>query len=947
MNFGRRFFSLTLIAILFVALFSLNALAGTTGKIAGQVVDAATGEPLIGANVIIRDSNRGAATDLDGYYYIINLPPGSYNVEISSVGYASQIFSEVTINIDKTTTMNVRLQPQALQGEEVTIIAKKPVIEVDRTFATATVGEQDLKVMPITKIQEAIDLQAGVVDGHFRGGRSSEVVYMIDGIPVQDIYDNKQSTQVSQDVVKELQVITGTFNAEYGQAMSGVVNMVTKDGGSQVSGMVGAEFGDYLSSHTEEFYNIDDVDPSAINNYQFSLSGPITEKIGFYINGRKDKNEGWMYGWNRFDVEFPGEYLALGDHWVTLTPDEQLHLMDSLGITSEMLNSDSDLYLHLLDVMGRGDNEAVSMNPDDNMYLFGKLSFQINPTTKLNYISMWEDREYRDFDREYINIPEADYNRFRHARTNSLKLTSSLSQSAFVEVGLSNSYTEYYHHVYEDILDERYYYMFAGIENYNPVYTTNVAGVKYEHFRRYSNSNIFQAKLSWQANKTHYIVGGANISTNEVFYRSLNDDISDLGPTFGYGDRMAVPGVDDFNHDHYRYKPIEGAVYIQDKIELETLVINAGIRFDYFDSKGKLLVDPRDPDVYHPIRNGLNLSNAQRLRHWYDDPTPKFQMSPRLGIGYPISESGVLHFAYGHFFQRPNYEYLYNNPEFEIKRQGTGLHTIIGNADLDAEQTISYEFGFDQALTSELSMGVSLYQRDIRGLVSADKIVETYMAGTYYAQYINRDIAEVRGVLLSLNKQYSNNFSASVDYTYQIAEGVASDPNAAYNAQSGDDVTEPIKQLIPLSWDRRHTLNVNFNYVVPQSWGFSVIGTVGSGLPYTINTSSSKIKDLDLSFENDGRKPTYINMDLNLFKQINLLKDSGINARFEMTVRNLFDRLNENDVFGDTGRATYRTDIPNIAGENSTYNTFNEFFYYYPNHYSRPREIRFGIVMEF
>ncbi|MFH0882443.1 MAG: TonB-dependent receptor, partial [bacterium] len=253
----------------------LSAFAGTTGKIAGRITDASTGEPLSLVNVVVDGTTRGAATDLDGYYFIINLSPGTYTLNVSALGYKAQIITGIDVSVDKTSNVDVELESEVIQGEAVTVVAQRPAVEKDRTFATATVGDQDLQVMPVNAISEVVNIQAGVVDGHFRGGRGGEVVYMIDGIPVQDVYDNSQATGIDQEVVKELQVITGTFNAEYGQAMSGVVNMVTKDGGDRYSGMAGAQFGDYYSDHKNQFDYIDNINPNAINNYQFSLSGPV------------------------------------------------------------------------------------------------------------------------------------------------------------------------------------------------------------------------------------------------------------------------------------------------------------------------------------------------------------------------------------------------------------------------------------------------------------------------------------------------------------------------------------------------------------------------------------------------------------------------------------------------------------------------------------------------
>ncbi|MBC8277657.1 MAG: TonB-dependent receptor, partial [FCB group bacterium] len=254
------------------------------------------------------------------------------------------------------------------------------------------------------------------------------------------------------------------------------------------------------------------------------------------------------------------------------------------------------------------------------------------------------------------------------------------------------------------------------------------------------------------------------------------------------------------------------------------------------------------------------------------------------------------------------------------------------------ERTVTYEFGLQQALSEYFSLDVNLFSRDIRDLVSTDLIVNTYQSGTQYSQYVNRDFGSIRGVTLALNKRYHNNVSGSLDYTFQVAEGNASDPQDAYNASKGD--VEPLKQVVPLDWDRRHTLNLNINYTVPGDWGVSIIGSLGSGLPYT-----TEEQNVQLTVENDGRKPMYRNLDLSAYKEFHPGNDPRRRITFTVLVKNLFDTLNENDVYRDTGRATY-TDEPNISLENAEINTFEE-FYTQPQYYSRPREVRVGVQFHF
>ena len=130
--------------------------------------------------------------------------------------------------------------------------------------------------MPVTEVSEVLRLQGGVTvdsDGgiHMRGGRTSEVSYMVDGVPMSDSYDGGIGIQIENDNIQELQVISGTFNAEYGKALTGVVNMITKDGGNQFEGSLHTYSGDYLSD--DPLYN--NLDKFNFNDDQ-SISGTLS-----------------------------------------------------------------------------------------------------------------------------------------------------------------------------------------------------------------------------------------------------------------------------------------------------------------------------------------------------------------------------------------------------------------------------------------------------------------------------------------------------------------------------------------------------------------------------------------------------------------------------------------------------------------------------------------------
>src|SRR6266545_3844438 len=203
--------------------------AGTVGKLSGVVLDPKK-QPLGGANVILVGVPLGAATDMGGGYTILNVPAGTYTVKVSLIGYAPTAVQGLAIPADRTTRLDVTLTESAVEMKEIVVRAKRPIVELGLTSNVATITREQISKLPVQELQQIVDLQAGVVDGHFRGGRKGEVQYQVDGISVNNPYDNSSSVRLDRSVLEEVQVISGTFDAEYGQAMSGVVNAVLKRG---------------------------------------------------------------------------------------------------------------------------------------------------------------------------------------------------------------------------------------------------------------------------------------------------------------------------------------------------------------------------------------------------------------------------------------------------------------------------------------------------------------------------------------------------------------------------------------------------------------------------------------------------------------------------------------------------------------------------------------------
>ena len=437
-----------------------------------------------------------------------------------------------------------------------------------------------------------------------------------------------------------------------------------------------------------------------------------------------------------------------------------------------------------------------------------------------------------------------------------------------------------------------------------------------------------------------------------------------------------VSGNVNFN-DYVRY-PLEAAAYFQDKMEFADMIVNAGIRLDYFDPAGTIPTDPRDPDnaKYYYIRNtdGTEIRIPERdltssmeivrtvdiqdntWTYKYEDTQSGWQVSPRIGIAYPISDRNVLHFSYGHFTQIPPFQYLYYNSEFEVspgplnKNAGKGVFdrvysadpeaegNIMGNAGLQPQQTVIYELGLQQQLSENIGIDITGFYKDMRNLLGTE-IVEMYDT-RLYARYINRDLGNIRGITIALHKRPSGDGSVSVniDYTYQAAKGNASDPNDAFLDALGGRESE--LRIVPLDWDQTHTLNTNFSIAYDGNWGMSILGKFGSGFPYTFEPPQTGAQYN--RFENNERKPPRITFDLNVYKDISMGTARG---SLFLKVYNLLDRKNEIAVYNDTGRAGY-TIRTQYWGEWVDIGTVSDWVNR-PHMFSQPRRVVLGFSFGF
>lgn len=897
----KRLLSLVLFTIVITS--SLHA---QYGKIRGTITDSETGESIIGAAVLIQGTTKGAATDIDGNYNILAVNPGQYSLRVSYIGYNTTIIEDVNVSIDLSTQIDVKLVPQTIQGEEIVVVAQRDLIKKDVTASMATVGSKQIEAIPVENFSEIVELQAGVVDGHFRGGRTGEVGYWVDGVPVTDAFDGSLSAGVENSSVQEVQVVTGAFNAEYGQAMSGIVNIVTKNGSNDYEGNVHMFSGDYVSGRDNLFRNIDDVNPAPVRNFEGGLSGPIIkDRLFFFGSARYFENEGWFYGKEVFDFNDVG--------------------INNLG------------QIALLDTTGSGSGDIVAMNPYQKLNGQLKLTWKPFKGVTISANGIYGVEDYQNYNHSAQFLPQFSRDEYTSNRSFYLKGTHLLSNSTFYDLSISNSYKKYESYLFEDPFDDRYLpNEYSGFRASNVTSGFLIGGTDNGRYERETSTYIAKFDLSSQVNNENLVKAGLEFRQHNL--KTLDRTSIVLDPTDGVAFL--------FTNSEYDVNPYEASGYIQDKVEIGSLIINAGVRFDYFDSNFKVLRDPTAPsdafDDQRPTDSEGNIIESEVFK----SSTPTYQFSPRLGIAFPISEKGVVHFSYGHFFQTPNFQLLYQNPFFRLNSGGSGLIGLLGNANLKPQKTINGELGYKQELSSSSAIEVTAFFRDIRNLAgTATDPIAVQGTSARYGIITNSDFGFIKGVVLAFDQGFGPNIFVTADYTYQIAKGNSSDPAQAFNAAAAKTELEQV--IVPLNWDQTHTLNITGSYRSSDGWGAGLIFTSGSGFPYTRdfnNPVSGQTPPSKISL-NSGRKPSIYNLDLNVTKDIPF--SGNRNIQIYAKVDNVLDNGNERGVFNDTGRATYSlyriNDAKTFRGDelflNQNYNR--------PDFYNEPRRIVLGLKLRF
>lgn len=953
MKLQLRFTILTSFLLLASVLY-----ASDTGKIAGKVTDAQTGESLPFANVIIEGTTMGAATDIEGNYVILNVSPGVYTLTASLIGYQKVTVTDVRVNVDFTTRINFELEAGSIDLPAVIVQGERnPLIREDLTNPTVAITAESIEELPVDQISDIIALQAGVTVGddgdlHLRGGFANEVAYTLNGVSLNDPYGNRRSIGLATNAVQEVSTSIGTFTAQYGNALSGVVNYVTKEGGNDYSFSLRGYAGEYVSSRDDLFQNIDDIDPLNRKRLEATVGGPIPfsgNKLKFFLSGVYEKFEGSRYGQRLY---LPTDsYLSREQFTDDTYPDRVGQSSDPYFFNPYDPESDGT---------ASGDNEWVSMNESESFNFQGNLSYQISSLFKIKAEGVYNKSEYMPGYLNNVNV----YRQYKYNPDGlgmyhddgyfvSFDVTHTINQYAFYT--LKGSYgvnsSEYY--LYEDVDDPRYlpsdiYGLEVGITDFAAGGTSNY------RLDRETKTTTVKGDLEAQLFGSHELKFGFEGRFHDLYFEDYNVQVRKAADSSQVNNRDLLDNpnlplvrfkpTEPSLMTNYRKYPVDAAVYVQDKIELaKTLILNVGLRYEYFDPKATY--NPNLTDDLQDIQQGFITRSNEAAE-------AKHHLSPRISVSYPITAEGIIRLSYGHFYQNGSLSNLYSNPNFFALRSTQDPQ--FGNPNVNMQKAVQYEVGLQQGLTEDIKFDLTGYYKDIRDYIFFQDVFTP--TGRQYTVLTNLAYGNVRGITFRLEKRKTPEdfFYASLDYTFQIAEGNRTEPSEdLFFSEEAGKQTETF--LVPLSFDRQHDIKGNF-VLDFDDWVASFTGYFRTGTPYTPSFPSS-INPITFE-QRSGTKPIQWNVDLKLEKFFEM---GDFTYSLFLQVDNLFDTENELSVYSSTGRALSSieeeinavqfTDIRNrIERGDAGLFGINEIDGYYslrPERVNRPREIRLGFSLMF
>jgi outer membrane receptor protein involved in Fe transport len=988
-------FKKILLTFAVLCLIPMAVYSQVTGNIAGRIVDKATGDPLPGVNVTIDGTFRGAITDLDGFFRILNLPAGGYTTRANYIGYRETAMEDVRVSVDHTTPIDFQLEATTLElGETIVVTAVRDLIRRDETNTQIISTAEDIAIMPVRGIQQIASLTAGVVksdnndDMNVRGGRRGEAAVYVDGVLVNDPYNNAVRVYLPNDAIEEMSVQTGGFNAEYGDAMSGIVITTTKAGTKDYHGTFEVITDEFLGSTSKEFglgtYSY------GYNEYTASISGPIVPGMNhtFYLSGarryKKDQTPSWGWAENENKpAQFTGgpipgnsdqDWSASGKVKVHLTPEMDVrasgswtdrtfsanYLEDGLGSTLGM----NPLYVYDTEHAPQWQSEHRSFN----------LTFTHTPSpttyydVKLNYFYTFRENYDRAFGADLIKYGDPRYNPLDDIDANyGQSYNDRIDPLDYFAPGAQ--FDEYFKN------KTTYFGIDVDFTHQMDKYNTLKAGVEYKYHTLRSYRMREPVKLASKSDLTlleryrladvdfyGYDMYGSEVDNGDYF--NVKRDAG-LTPTSGF-DKQAP------------YNPIIMSAYFQDKIEFGDLVLNLGLRYDRIDPNAwQFKEQEAELKDDGSIVSGTGMFGGNEIFDASDVEDSEIHqfISPRVGVAFPISENTVFHGQFGKFYQAPQLADLYLCPFFLDSWVNRGGYFIeMNNPNLEPPKTTSYEIGFKQALGTVGAFRLTAFYKETEGLV---QVIPVQTDVTEIAFSYNGDFGVIKGLDVMFTLRRYKNFALKFNYELQFANGTGSGTlsNRDIAWQNGGAGNYP-KFTQPLDYEQRHSGSLNMDYrlgknegptlfdVRPlENTGLNLLFTFNSGRPFTRMQLTNQfpfsgrydndgISEIPYSAVNTEVSPWNFRFDLRLDRRFDLPVGDAAITVFAY-VLNVLNSKNVKDVWSTTGLAD-DTGYRSTTAGSEAYNNYSsaekqlyrmrEMDYF---NYGIPRQIRVGAKIEF
>lgn len=946
-------FTIKIFSIIVMLMFISPVVAQTgVGKLSGKVLDANTREALIGANIVVLNTDQGAATNVDGEYFVLNITPGTYDVRVSYVGYAPKTIKEVRIVSGITYELNIDLSTDFTLPE--IVVEDKKFFEEKATNTVKVIDSDQISRIPVKGVQNIASLQSGVViqegsggvEGNaninIRGGRGSEVLYIVDGVPQNNLYNRGTVTQVSNSAIEQMSFQVGGYEAKYGQAQSGIINVTTKSGKPNYNVLV-----DVVASSLSESF----PDKYGYNEYSATISGPIIPDIPehtIFISAER----GWYKDADPSAIEL--EFPSINTTYETL-PNNPASVWRFSGKTNHRLGDFTinlggiynDRVSKIFDMrLAKNSSKFFDESTEKNLSLSSRISQTVSGSTFWNLNLGYRSFDYERYNPFFKTDLEAYGDSTRWANELGVTLLGNGQRTSTTdEYGVFRPYG-YSTGLYQHRENDAYTVDFDFTSQVSNHLLELGGGLAYTMVRGYG---IYPQLLIEQSDTLSAAGKYSNLAPFVYGYdvtgkSKVGLDFTSSDPNFPY--LLQRPR-----------NPLIAYAYIQDRFELEDLVINAGLRMDYFDIKA---YDWKNPAL--PFAGGLNPNGWDNEDFVLRKAEVKF--SPRLGLGFPVTQSTVFHAQYGKFIQLPELNDMYAGPyDYEdwLSFEPQGAQ----NGGLQSEETTQYEVGFRQILGNVAALNITLFYKNIRGLVNDAnaqfrRVDGGQVLNAYYSQ--NTDFGTTKGLAFSFDISRLNYLSISAQYTYSVAEGTGSSTSSSATAVFRNNDRLAPKVIAPLSFDQTHTAVVNVDFYIPEGeLGFlelfnaNFLLSYNSGRPYTPMDKWNLIGDNGIlsqtrGYVNSTYGPSSFRIDLKIEKSF-IFENFRISPY--LWIQNLFDADNITGVWRSTG-SPYTTDWLNteegkaiIANVGEGYAQDYASLEKQPANFGIPRTIRLGLKINF